>query len=854
MYSSPCRKRPAKEIDDAANSENESLDQSETTITTKPSSKKRKLRNISTEKEITVKKEPKSNISKNKGKPTNQRKVTKTQNNNKSKKNGNTTKNVANNNNKPSKKTQQCSDEEIQSEEEVIDSKNSKNKNSKESIKTRKATRSKAGKTKSVQSKSSNKEVQNDSETIEDKDDQNASKSSTSKKPVSKVTGKGKTTRRTPVEKPQQKGKGFKTTQLKLTVFDSLYNKLKARRKDISIEQAAEMLMKISSENLQNALLHGNDTRQEKKGISDTEEIVSQAAEALVSFRTKSPISRDEGRTDKTLIQVTSSFGSAHPGERQKSTVTYATTVAQSQIRCTSSLPSKALPTSPTASTTPNMLHAMLPPVPLSQSFAQLLPPNMTTSFTNLMPMVSSHGTLPSFNQIAAQLRPSSVVNTLSGNQAIPGFNPPLMNQGLANTTLHSSLMLPNQPLIQPQLKQPLSLAMANKVTTIKPLTTTPSTTKTTATTVDSTTSKTEGKQNPLPLKGMEEVIGNVGSNVPQPIVWNIKSPVVFLGSPQNLGGVPRNLVASPNTNQSCASLEQGGYPPVAPRPVSKSDALRASQGAVSSVQNMLTLGGRPILPRTQQGDESKRMAVPQSGLPLAPQYQTLNPSNPYQTTTTLQALTQVTSVNPKKTNLMSVNIPTSTLMGSFLQQNVHNNPPTDSLSPTTVSAKQAVKKLVHERTKSAELKKEGGGSSMSHPTIKQRPILPLPPKEPSAVSVTTSESISRSSEFNLEQAATALLSIGVPDGIEIIGLKQSSSDPTKDDEDVVFTSKGMFRVGDVDVDPQYNRIGRGKWNHCMYRVVMRDQRSHCPNQLESRITEEGWGSYESLYVQGWDV
>lgn len=855
-----CRKRATKRKADETKSESES---EQNYNETKLPSKKRKLRKDSEESPQQSTSAKKVSKTKDKSNHEKSAKSDKTLTNSKTKKGGTKTKNISNkelkNNNKITKTSEHDSDEDNysegggkQCEDDGTTSKPSKNKDSSHNIKTRKATKSNG--TRAKPRTVNTKTKQGIAKTEEDdEEDHITSKSVKVKKAVSKKVVKAKPLKKVPVEKPSlaftktaNKTKGSASSQvmqLKISVFDNLYSKLKSKNKDISIEEAAEMLTKISSDNLQMAFkssqkpdkLGNNSSRQEKKVISDTEEIVSQAAEALVSFRAKSPISREDPSKIEKMNSTQSSLSSTAPslntqaGEKVKPYVTSATSAVQAlmQFQSSSSVPS-TFPSVPTASSLPhNMLHGVLPTVSLSQSFPQLLQPNLSTSFTNLMPMVSSHATLPSFSQIAAHLRPPptlpGMANTLTSNPS--GMQHTLLTPSLSSVP-SPSLMLPNQPLLQPQLQQPLPLT--NPVTSSKQSL---AAVKNIAPTVEATVKKTTTqKQNPLqqPLKGMEEVVGNVGTNVPQPILWNLKSPVVFLGSPQNLGGVPRNLVASPSTSQSGTSLEQAGYRPVAPKPVTKSDTTHAAAAPVSSVPNLLTLGGRPILPRTQLqgGDDSKKLQSPQSGMSFVSQLPSMNPSHPYQAAaSTLQPLTQVTSTSPKKTTLMSVNLPSSSIItnlpsssnpvgqpiNTFMQQNFQDNSSVKCTSQSSVSAKQAVKKLVHERTKSAELKKEASGSANPHPTTKLKAILPLPPKDPTTSTVTSTET--KNNEFNLEQAATALLSIGVPDGIETIGLKQGSSDPSKDDyeEDVVFTSKGTFRVGDVDVDPRYNRIGRGE-------------------------------------------
>lgn len=660
-------------------------------------------------------------------------------------------------------------------------------------------------------------------------------------------------------------------TQVKSAVFDHLFEELKSclGNKNLSVKDAGDMLKKISAKDLRLALrsaglganleedkssfggTKNQDTGlsgQERKAISDTEEIVSQAAEALVSFRSKSPLSREkenkvENQNRVSTEVVTKTSAAAHLEQRfiesQKQNPAVMTTTSSSQaaqalmqIQTSSVLSPQIFQTHVTSSPSqmPVQRQGYLS-MSLPQQFSQGPPSGINTSFPSMMPMMASHGALPSFSQIAAHIRPQSM-------QA--GLQPPLLSSSAANQTVPTSVMLPSPNLVQPQLQPNVQIpnpVSTNKLQALAAM-------KNTGTPIEGTGNKGGPSQKQIfpqqPLKGMEEVVGNVGNvggNVP-PIVWSLKPPVVILGSPQNLGGVPRNLMvtsASQGVNVN-PSKDQTGYPPVAPRPGSSSDSARINPGTVNSMPtpNVLTLGGRPILPRTQPRsveDGSNKRPQPiaaQSSLAFVTTSLGSSGIFPVQSTTPTVlgqgAVTQVSSaLNPARAGLMAVSVPGTSLqinttIGNLSSQNVTECAGSDCSSPTSVTAKQAVKKLVHERTKTAELKREASSSAGS--STKLKTILPSPAKPPETTTILTSsttpvsenpDSASKNSEFNLEQAATALLSIGVPDGSDM--MKSNSNDTLKEDpeEDVVYTSKGMFRVGDVDVDPHYNRIGRGK-------------------------------------------
>lgn len=317
-----------------------------------------------------------------------------------------------------------------------------------------------------------------------------------------------------------------------------------------------------------------------------------------------------------------------------------------------------------------------------------------------------------------------------------------------------------------------------------------------------------------LPLKSMEEIVGNVGqAGIPPSVGWSFpksQAPVVYLASPQTLGAVPRSIVPPAqgrvgvhvdheNTYKPVSSKVTTTKPDIAPAP----GISRVIQGATLQ-SGLNTMGKRPILPR-EQGT---------SGI-VQPEIIAAHRLPPV-----------VSLATNKVPSSMSTHVSMSNLVPSQ-QKAVSAN----MSFTTTVSAKQAVKKLVRERTKSAELKRQdsfgsvGGRPSVSADTGQgieiminpQRPSMQTSLSGDGAITTVDASAIqppkyqnTRPNEFNVEQAASALLSIGKTESPE--GNVTSQGDDIQDgqDEKVVFTSKGMFRVGDVEVDPQYNRIGRG--------------------------------------------
>ena len=346
------------------------------------------------------------------------------------------------------------------------------------------------------------------------------------------------------------------------------------------------------------------------------------------------------------------------------------------------------------------------------------------------------------------------------------------------------------------------------------------------------------------PLKGMENVVSCVGSRSTANLLWNIKpaTPVVYLTSPQTLTGVrARNLIPQteghtplpftsgvasvqalgiPKTtlNSTSTSIFTLGKttgvsqaaPQVAPQSVSVSSQrliLPREQRATPVFPGGLQSASAQILPTTVMGQ------IPRSIAPVV-----LPRSVPLQlgnvgVTTTLSARQPVTSS-------------TTPVLCATTVQTTSATKTTTTVAP--VSAKQAVKKFVHERTKSVELKRtaslnnlltnEPVPASKSAGIDKSKGVmvntaLQSHGNQPSDSS--EKQSATKQSDFNLHQAVSALLSISSQDGLDASDSTPPAGEGDESldehDDEVVFTSKGVFRVGDVDVDPKYNRIGRGK-------------------------------------------
>ena len=356
------------------------------------------------------------------------------------------------------------------------------------------------------------------------------------------------------------------------------------------------------------------------------------------------------------------------------------------------------------------------------------------------------------------------------------------------------------------------------------------------------------------PLKGMEDVVSCVGSRSATNLLWNMKPatpPVVYLTSPQTLSGVrARNFIPQNEGHRplpftpGAAKVQSVGIPKSSLSSASTSVLTLGKVTLVSQASPLSTshasnvAGQRPILPREQR-IPAFFPNVPQSASQL-PVTTVVGPIPRSVPPVHVGSIPVQLSVPTSPLNTRQPPFSTAVTHGPVTQDPVVQAPVMQAACVTTggqltavsatvstpVSAKQAVKRFVHERTKSAELKRT---SSLSNLLLNE-PVTSTAiaeSSESSAVSVPSSESgqsidqaerqsISKHSEFNLQQAASALLSISSQDGLDAAEATQPGGGDGDDsldehDDEVVFTSKGVFRVGDVDVDPKYNRIGRGK-------------------------------------------
>ena len=567
---------------------------------------------------------------------------------------------------------------------------------------------------------------------------------------------------------------------------------------------------------------------------------LSQAAEALVSFRANPTILRQEKTEAEVRLGQSTDKDIVNASTQKKSDATQS---------CVVKSPLETVTTAETL-TVPRVIDSVNAPLQ-SQVAAQpqstLLMQGAlnqamrfpTSSEANIQQIATVQQSMVNLDQVTSQLNstatvPTPVVPTVSTPRttslATAGMSSIMMSPvGVQN--IQALLCRPTQPsnLQTPVAAQtsvpPLSAGGNNQQLQLQPQ---------------------------QPLKGMENVVSCVGSRTATNLLWNIKpaaAPVVYLTSPQTLSGVrARNLIPQSEGHVTLpftagmGKVQSVGIPKTS---LSSTSSGVLNLGKVTFVNQAVPLsvatvtGQRPILPREQR--------LP-SLLPSAPQTASQLPvttvvgpiphnippvpvgSIPVQfsslgVNTTLSAQQTTNSNVVMQAPITEVTIAQATVTQAPLVQ-VACVTTTQPTTVTPVSAKQAVKKFVHERTKSAELKRSSSLNSLTSnecitsSAVPERPqsstITPPPSQECQSMDQSEKEGVSHQSmEFNLHQAASALLSISSQDVLDMnaaqLGVGEGEDSMDEHDDEVVFTSKGMFRVGDVDVDPKYNRIGRGE-------------------------------------------
>ena len=676
----------------------------------------------------------------------------------------------------------------------------------------------------------------------------------------------------------------------KIDVFDHLFSELKKCPgfSKVTVSSAAELLLKLTADNL-TILVHGRSSKSpkrkaassklagdnvlpspekartsssvsepkrmhtnseqsqppsssspEKTGSGKSEQVkLSQAAEALVSFRTNPTILRQE-KTESDILSA---------GFSDVATTNTSVNAEKNSI------PKESY-------TTDNIVDTNLQILTTANGLRVSQPSN------------SSYVSAPSQSQATSQLQsslvvqeplhmpfrlPASIEASLQHAASVPHN---LMNLSQLTSQL-SAVPTPVPPQITPRLTTPSSLNPSSAIMSSRMMNPAevqniqalfcgpaqPHNIQASMAVQSAAPSLPPSSNNPQaqpqqPLKGMEDVVSCVGSRTTANLLWNIKpaAPVVYLTSPQTLSGVrARNYIPQSDGHSpvplttSMASVQSVGIPKVSMNSASSSvltlgKVTLVNQAVPSSTSQAVSISSqRPILPCDQRtapvfpsGNQSmSQLPVTTIMGQIASNMQPIRPGNmPVQ----FSGLAATSQPNKRQTSAMVVTQAphvTTTVQSTVTVSSV--------VAIAPVSAKQAVKKFVHERTKSAELKRTGSvnnllstdpaasttvtavltqsGNIMSSHFSHSQTNQPMDQVE--------KQNTTKQSDFNLHQAASALLSISSQDGLDTADTLQAGGEGEdsldEHDDEVVFTSKGVFRVGDVDVDPKYNRIGRGE-------------------------------------------
>lgn len=549
---------------------------------------------------------------------------------------------------------------------------------------------------------------------------------------------------------------------------------------------------------------------------------LSQAAEALVSFRAGIPLAPDRDTSNSNSEMVFSSSQTV-PEFIRHTVVSTKEAVSQAfdSFYVNTSTQNKFVVSAPQL--TP-LLQGMLQS---SVGFPPNIEPNLTQGSSTQQEKVMPHENLaPAFPSVL------SPIATETRTESLPK---PVMSSIMMNP-----LGAQNLPTLFCQPTQPSNIqtSLAAQMPVL-PL---------------GSSSANPQLRPQQPLKGMEDVVSCVGSQTVNSLLWNIKpAPVVYLTSPQMLSGVrARNLI--PQSEGHVPLSFSGGVPKVQSVGLTKTSLTSASSnmltlGRVTGVNqtapinNVNASGQRPILPRELRMP-SLLPSVPQtaSQLPVSTLVGPIHHSSPPVQVggmslqfNSLGGTTSHGTGQPLGSTIVSQALMTPAAVTSITQSPVTQAPfmevgcnptgqvPVESATAVSpVSAKQAVKRFVRERTKSAELKQtnsmnniatqESVISSISGVEMPDASGTPAPVTQVGQLLAPTQKMANPSTEFNLQQAASALLSISTQDAIETTTIAGDVEDSQDDhDDEVTLTKKGVFRVGDVDVDPKYNRIGRGK-------------------------------------------
>ena len=676
-------------------------------------------------------------------------------------------------------------------------------------------------------------------------------------------------------------------SEKKIDVFDHLFCELKKCPgfSKVTVSSAAELLLKLTADKLKN-FVHGLPTKSVKRraassklegdnvlpspekpsasssvsepkrmhtnseesltpsssslakiGSGKSEQVkLSQAAEALVSFRTNPTILRQEKTEADIPSARLSDVGTTNSGINAEKNSTPKESYATDKV----------VDTNVQTVTTANEVRVS---EPSSSSYLSVPLQSQAKVQSSLVAQEALHQRVRLPASIEASLQqvasaPHNLINLTqftSQLSAVPRAVPPQISPRLSvPSSLNPSSAIMSSRMMNPAEMQNIQALFCRP--------TQPRNIQTSMAAQSAAPSLPPTGNNPQvqpqqPLKGMEDVVSCVGSRTTANLLWNIKpaAPVVYLTSPQTLSGVrARNYIPQSEGHSpvplttSMASVQSVGIPKASMSSASTSvltlgKVTLVSQPVPLSTSQTVSMGSqRPILPCEQRtapvfpGGSQTASQLPVTTImgQIASNIQPIRPGNmPLQ----FSGLAATSPLNVRQTPVIAVSqAPCVTTVQSTATVS-------SAVAIAPVSAKQAVKKFVRERTKSAELKQMGSlNNLLSTEPAASTMVTAVVSQSGNVMSSRSSlsqanqpmeqaekQSAAKQSDFNLHQAASALLSISSQDGLDTADTLQAGGDGEdsldEHDDEVVFTSKGVFRVGDVDVDPKYNRIGRGE-------------------------------------------
>ena len=676
----------------------------------------------------------------------------------------------------------------------------------------------------------------------------------------------------------------------KVEVFDHLFCELKKcpGHSKVTVSSAAELLLRLTADKLK-SLLHASTSKklqsgtvddnlkksspakaqstvslsrpkrqrtESEKSLSQSPEVssrsflsspsksasgqaekvkLSQAAEALVSFRANPTILRQERAEVDLRLPI--------PAVK---------VTATKKLEKKSSSPSKEIGCTPLDRTSESSMHILTTtnePKASQSSLNAISTTSQSQATTQLSLSPAIHGTLQqtvgfpsidtSLQQVATVqqnlMNLSQLTSQLNPVSAVPvPLNPKARVHGTEKSRLMNQTGMQNVQALFCQPTQPpniqTSVAIQTPVTTL------------------TACGSNQQLQPQQPLKGMEDVVSCVGSRSTTNMLWNIKPatpPVVYLTSPQSLSGVRARHIIPQNEghrplpfNTGMAKVHTAGIPKAPLNSVSTCGVM--TLGKVTVVNQAASLPTtqavnmtcqRPILPREQRLPSLfTSMQQGASQLPVTTISGQISHSFPPVCIGSMPVPFGGIHVTSALTSLSNVMTQAPISQSPSIEVPVMQTPvvTTGQITATTspVNAKQAVKKFVHQRTKSAELRRSESltnillNEPVASPTVAEQPEVSIAStcssQSDQAQVQPENKSTSITSEFNVQQAASALLSISSQDGLDTVDTSHPGGGEGEDsldehDDEVVFTSKGVFRVGDVDVDPKYNRIGIGR-------------------------------------------